>query len=183
MLRKILSAIKYSLKYDSLPIIRRYVIIGAFDGITYAVSTVTAVALTGIDFEKSVLALYTGLFAIAISSAWNSLVVEAKEKGLELKKLEQQVLRSLKGTIYDYAIKFSIFFSVIAHGLSPLIGVIPILVYTTTRHLSLTIFTSLIALGALGLFYEGKPSEKLKSVGLMVAAGVFAVVIAIFLNH
>ncbi|MEM4774181.1 MAG: hypothetical protein QXL33_05100 [Sulfolobaceae archaeon] len=163
--------------------IRRYIIIGAFDGITYAVSTITAIAITGIDFERSVLAIYTGLFAIAISSAWNSLVVEAKEKGLELKRLEQQVLRSLKGTIYDYAIKFSIIFSVISHGVSPLIGAIPILIYTYTKHLSLTIMISLISLGILGLFYEGNTIEKLKSVGVMMAAGVFAILVAIFLNH
>jgi predicted membrane protein (TIGR00267 family) len=181
--KKLLNAIKYSIKHDSKPILRRYIVIGAFDGITYVISTLVAIIFSGLPFEKASTTIYTGLIAIALSSAWNSLIVEAKEKNIELRRLEQQVLRSLKGTTYELSVKISIILSVISHGISPFLGLIPVLVYIVSNDLLISVISSLIALGVLGFLYEGSVKNKLKSISFMVIAGIFAILVAIYLNH
>ncbi|EZQ04860.1 membrane protein [Candidatus Acidianus copahuensis] len=181
MLEKVLEAFKYSLKYEK-SILRRYLILGSFDGILLTMGIVVSALATNLSVRDTNLATISGITAVAISSAWNSLVVEAKEKIEEYNELQRQMMRSLKGTIYDYGTKATIFLSTITHGSSPFLGIILLLSYDYSRNLGIIIGISMIVLFLLGLSYEGSFKEKVLSGLLILIAGVITAVITVILN-
>ncbi|BCS91688.1 hypothetical protein L3N51_00907 [Metallosphaera sp. J1] len=150
--------------------LRRYLILGAFDGVLLSlgilVSSTLAKASTGV-IELTVI---SGVIAVAISSAWNSLIVEVKERKLEFERLERQMMRSLKGSTYDYGMKITIVLSVLSHGLSPFLGLLSLVVTLVTKTVVYGVVVSLGELFLLGLAYEGSLKEKIRS-GLVIALG------------
>ncbi len=182
MLEKIIDGLKYSIKYDK-SILRRYLILGAFDGILLATGVLISAAASKLSIQDTNLAVLSGIIAIAISSMWNSLVVEAKERKLEYEQLERQMMKRLKGTIYDYGMKSTIVLSVISHGLSPFLGVFAVIVYDYTKDIFYGILISLVILFILGLSYEGDLREKLQSGVIIIIAGIITVLITMLINH
>lgn len=179
MLEKLLDALKYSLKNDK-SIFRRYLILGAFDGLLLVVSIVTAALITHIDVQTVDLTAVSGLVSIAVSSILNSAIVEIKEKELEFQNLEKQMMRSLKGTIYDYGMKITVILSAVAHGVSPFLGLVTLLAFNYTRNFIMVLLSSSVVLFVLGMFYEGDIKEKIKtSIFIVVSGLIVALIVAL----
>jgi len=173
-LRTLAEVIKYVGYMNLTPLLRRYLILGAFDGIVLAVSVIIPLYSLHTKPETVLLTAVGGLLGISISSAFNSLIVESEERRIELKNLERQLMKRLDGTVYDYGAKVAITLSALVHGLSPLLGFIPVLtdIYLGgIVGLLLSITSLALTLTALGLVYEGGMREKLRASLIMVIAG------------
>lgn len=181
MSQKLLTAFKMILKDDKSSF-RRYIVLGAFDGLLVALSIIASSAVSNTPISKLIPLTLSGIIGVSLSSMWNTIVVELKEREEELKRLERQMMRSLKGTVYDYSLKISVILSTISHTLSPFLGVIPLLLYIATRNVILTILLSGGSLSILGVFYEGQLKEKIFTVVLMVLAGIISAFLSIFIT-
>ncbi|MBB5252316.1 hypothetical protein [Sulfurisphaera ohwakuensis] len=181
MSQKLLDAFKIVVKSDKSSI-RRYLVLGAFDGLLVSLSIIVSSALAKTPIPKLIPLTLSGIVGVSLSSMWNTIVVELKEKEEELKELEKQMMRSLKGTVYDYSYKISVILSTIAHTLSPFIGLIPLLIYILLKNVTLTIILSAGSLSILGVFYEGEIKEKVFTIILMVVAGIIASLFSILIT-
>lgn len=168
----VIDGIKYALKHEKA-ILRRYLILGSFDGVLLALGILIPAIVTNVNIKNTEIAIISGLTAVAISSVWNSLIIEAREKIREYKELERQMMRSLKGTIYDYGTKATIVLSAIAHGVSPFLGLIVLYSYTFTKNAIIVLTSSSLVLFLLGLSYEGEIKDKIVSGILILGAGLF----------
>lgn len=181
MFDKLLEAFKVSLRNDR-QLIRRYLVLGAFDGILVAVSVLITSVIAGENIEKITPIVLSGITGVTISSMWNTMVVEIKEKREELRQLELQMMRKLKGTIYDYSFKLSIILTTLSHSLSPFLGLISLLIYQATRNVTLTIIFSAITLSGLGIVYEGDIKEKIGTAIMMFIAGIIASLLSLLIS-
>ncbi len=86
MASKLYEALKYVVKYELKSSIRRYIVLGAFDGILLSLSILLAGVISHINLTSISLSIYSGIIATAISSTWNALVVELGEKKLNWRK-------------------------------------------------------------------------------------------------
>ncbi|MCY0874188.1 MAG: hypothetical protein OWQ47_04580 [Acidianus infernus] len=172
MFEGIIDGLKYALKYER-SILRRYLILGSFDGLLLTLGIIMSATVGHIKVKDTEIAVLSGLTAVSISSIWNSLIVEAKEKREEYKELERQMMKSLKGTIYDYGTKATIVLSAFAHGISPFLGLIVLYSYITTRNMVMVLSASSFVLFLLGLSYEGEIKDKIESGLLILTAGLF----------
>ncbi|QKR00983.1 hypothetical protein GWK48_03800 [Metallosphaera tengchongensis] len=162
--------------------LRRYVILGAFDGVLLSLGVLVSSTLAGAPVKITEISVLTGLVAIGISSAWNSLIVEVKERRIEYERLERQMMKRLKGSVYDYGMKATIILSVLSHGLSPFLGLLALFLLLVTNRLVYAMAVSFAELFLLGLAYEGSKWDKIRS-GLFIAlGGVFTVVLSLLLG-
>ena len=181
MSQKLLEAFKIVLKSDKSTF-RRYIVLGSFDGLLVALSIIISSAISKTPISKVIPLTVSGLVGVSISSLWNTIVAEYKEKERELKELERQVMRSLKGTIYDYSFKIGVILATIAHTLSPFIGLIPLIVYIISKNVLITVLLSTASLSILGFIYEGEIKEKLFTVILMIIAGLASALFSILIT-
>ncbi len=182
MLEKVVQGLRYSLKYDK-SVLRRYTILGAFDGVLLATGILISNSAVKIPPKDILLSVISGIIAIAISSAWNALVVEAKERQKEFRDLERQMMRKLEGTVYEYGMKSTIVLSALLHGVSPFLGLIPVLIYVYSRSILFGVGSSLASLFILGVLYEGNLKEKLTSGMIILVAGVVTVLITALISR
>lgn len=182
MFERFFEGLKYSLKNER-PILRRYLILGAFDGVLVSSGILLSSYLAGASEKVITISTVTALVAVAVSSTWNSLIVELKERRLEFNRLERQMMKSLKGSIYDYGMKATILLSALAHGVSPFLGLISLLVLLATGNVDYTVAISLVELLGLGLTYEGDIYDKVRS-GLFIAlGGVLTLLVSLLLSR
>ncbi|MEM0187906.1 MAG: hypothetical protein QW550_00750 [Saccharolobus sp.] len=181
MLNKLYDALKYVVKYELKSSVRRYIILGAFDGILLTLSILLSGVLAHFSLSNISLSIHSGLIATSISSTWNTLVVELGEKRSELEKIERQVLRSLKGTIYDYSSKISAIMATAAHGLSPFSGLLILYSYYYLHSILLSLSIGVVSLGALGLLYGERIRDKLYSALQLVSVGLITSIIMLFI--
>ncbi|BCU71413.1 hypothetical protein [Stygiolobus caldivivus] len=181
MSNKLWEAFRVSLRNDK-HLIRRYIILGAFDGILVAISVLLTSVLARESTPKIVSVVVSGIIGVTISSMWNTMVVEVKEKREELRQLELQMMRKLKGTIYDYSFKISIILTTLSHSLSPFFGLVSLIVYLSTRSIMLTVLISAVILSGLGILYEGDLKEKIGTAILMFIAGIVASLLSILIS-
>ena len=172
MFEGIIEGLKYALKYER-SVLRRYLILGAFDGLLLTIGIIMSAIVEDIKVKDTEIAILSGLTAVSISSMWNSLIVEAKEKREEYKELERQMMKSLKGTIYDYGTKATIILSAFAHGVSPFLGLLVLYSYVISRNMVIVVSSSSLVLFLLGLSYEGEIKDKIESGILILLAGLF----------
>ncbi|AHC51841.1 membrane protein [Sulfolobus acidocaldarius SUSAZ] len=177
----LLEAFKIAIR-DNLPLLRRYLILGAFDGILVGLSILVSTVIVEANFNTILLGIMSGLIGVAMSSLCNTLVVEIKEKELELRNLERQILKSLKGTIIDYSQKIGIFLNTLVHGLSPFIGVVIIVFYYFSENMWVTIFLSSLILSILGSIYSGEIKERINTAIIMLIAGLVTAALSILLT-
>ncbi|MEM2662381.1 MULTISPECIES: hypothetical protein [Metallosphaera] len=181
MFDRFIEGLRYSLRNER-PMLRRYLVLGAFDGVLLSLGILVSSILANAPSRVIELTVVSGIIAVSISSAWNSLIVEVKERKLEFDRLERQMMRSLKGSTYDYGMKVTIVLSVLAHGLSPFLGLISLYVTLLTRALAYGIVTSLGELFLLGLAYEGSWKEKIRSGIIIAVGGALMLVISYYLG-
>ncbi|AWR97545.1 hypothetical protein DFR86_08255 [Acidianus sulfidivorans JP7] len=181
MLDKIIDGLKYSLKNDK-SILRRYLILGSFDGLLLSVSIITSAIITHLSTRTTDITVISGLISISISSILNSAIAEIKEREIEFEYIEKQMMKSLKGTIYDYGMKITIILSALAHGFSPFLGIIILLAFNYTRNLLIILLSSSAILFGLGILYEGDIKEKIKTSIFIVLAGLVVAFIVYLIN-
>ncbi|MCQ4344473.1 MAG: hypothetical protein NO117_05895 [Sulfolobales archaeon] len=171
-----LEALKLALKQDK-DTFRRYMVLGAFDGLVVGVSLI--VALGTLSNEELVIhSALSGIIGVSAASFWNTVVAESREKAIELRNLERQMLRALKGTIYEKVNNYSVWISALIHALSPLLGMLIVLAYTLSESTTLATALGLAVISALGLMYEGTIKERLKSTAVMTVAGILTALLA-----
>ena len=161
---------------------RRYLVLGAFDGLIVSLSILLAVG-NALNVGEVINAVTSGLIGVSAASFWNTLVAEGKEKELELRELERQMLRSLKGTVYEKSARIVVWVSSLVHALSPLIGFVNVLVFLVVRDLVVAGAVGIASISALGLVYEGDLREKARSVLIMTVAGIVTALLAVTIGH
>jgi len=179
--QKLIEAFKIVLRNDKSTL-RRYIVLGSFDGLLVALSIIISSAISKTSIPKVIPLTVSGLVGVSISSLWNTVIAEYKEKERELKELERHVMRSLKGTVYDYSFKISVILATLAHTLSPFIGLVPLIVYIVSKNVAITILLSVVSLSILGFIYEGEIKEKLLTMILMVIAGLTSALFSILIT-
>ncbi|WP_338600416.1 hypothetical protein V6M85_11930 [Sulfolobus tengchongensis] len=181
MVNKLYEAFMYVIKYELKQSIRRYVILGAFDGILLGLSILLAGVISHISLDSISISIYSGIVATAISSTWNALVVELGEKKTELERMEKQVLKSLRGTIYDYSGKIASVLAAIAHGLSPFLGLTVLYMYEYSHSTFLSLCVGLASLGILGLLYGEGIKNKIYTMIQLIVAGIVTAFITLLI--
>jgi len=176
---KLYEALKYVVKYELKSSIRRYIVLGAFDGILLSLSILLAGVISHINLTSISLSIYSGIIATAISSTWNALVVELGEKKTELEKIEKQVLKSLKGTIYDYSAKIAAVLAAIAHGISPFVGLLVFYSYVYSHDSILSLSVGMLSLAVLGLLYGEGIKAKIYTMVQLIVAGIITALITL----
>lgn len=170
--------------FGMLSIFRRYFILGMFDGIITSISVVFGGFLTSTADRELITVGLSGLIGVAVSSGANAFVVEERETTLQLEKLERQMMRSLKSTIYYTSFRASIWISVIVHGLSPLVGLLVIYSYVVMRGflgLGTSLLLSFIMLIASSFLYGENFSEKMKTSIYITISGIISIMIIFLL--
>jgi len=177
---------------EAIPQLRRYITLGMFDGIVVALAAIIAVDLKNLSSSILWTSGLSSLLGVALASAWNTVQAELLERASEIKKIERTILRPLKGTMLEKAYKISIMICTIAHSLSPLTGLLLILLYLALRSvapgtaLPLTMLSGSIVLGLLGLMYKNELEKKdlVKLCMLMSSVTVgLVIVLALVLGH
>lgn len=170
------------------PILRRYVILGVFDGILIVLTIILATWIKRLEPEVTWTSGVSGIIGISIASLWNTIQAEWHERYVELRRIERYILRSLRGTLYEKAYLASIILSTIAHTLSPLVGLAPLTIYKTLHDIGIdglvpSITTSLTILLLLGLMYRRELGtlHSVKSGIFMMIAGLLAVAITLII--
>jgi len=177
---KLYEAFKYVIKYELKSSIRRYIVLGAFDGILLSLSILLSSVISHFPISDITVAVLSGTIATAVSSTWNALVVELGEKKAELERLEKQVLKSLRGTIYDYSGKISAVLSAISHGASPFLGLLILYAYQYSQNYLVSLILGLVLLGILGLLYGEKLRDKAMTMAQLIVAGLITSFLILF---
>ena len=187
LLRNLAKQIAEALRVTgTVPLIRRYIVLGVFDGLLVSLSAVSASYLH--NMEVSVLNIYalSSIIAVVVASLWNTIQAEVLERIAELRKIERSMLRSMRGTLIEHAHKISAIVCVIAHSLSPLAGLVVVYIYadlcTVVGHSTafyITVAAAAALLAALGLLYLGElpTRDLLKMSALMTSASISLIMI------
>ena len=112
------------------PIVRRYFVLGAFDGALTILGIILGAFFAGAvkaQVNLIVAAGISALVALAISSVVGAYEAERVEKKLDQKKVEKALLAKV-GNEHEEAYRFAARASAVVHGISPLVaGFIPII--------------------------------------------------------
>jgi len=189
MRQRLRRLITYLQLTDTLPQIRRYVVLGVFDGLLVALSIVTAAFARGLSSETIWTTGLSSVMAVVIASAWNTIQAEVFERVAELRKIERTILRPLRGTVLDHAHKVAAAVCVLVHALAPLAGLLILYIYTLLLkiipdmafYITLGVAGTLLAL--LGLMYVRELSVKdvVKLSSLMASAAISLVAVILLL--
>ncbi|TLZ55357.1 MAG: hypothetical protein E6K12_00750 [Methanobacteriota archaeon] len=167
-------------EYDEItnvgPIIRRYFVIGAFDGALTVLGIIIGASAFGTLEEHKALVLsasFGAAIALAVSSAVGAYEAERVEKKLDIRTIERAMLARLSEE-HREAFQFAAILSAIVHGIAPLIaGLLPILpfVFLDARTATiLAIVITLVILFLLGVYLGNLVRERVLVTGLRFAA-------------
>ncbi len=175
-------------EYDEItnvgPIIRRYFVIGAFDGaLTVLGIIIGAVAAGATEAHKALIlsASVGAAVALAVSSAVGAYEAERVEKKLDITTIERALLARLSEE-HREAFRFAAIVSAAVHGVAPLFaGLLPLIPFVFLEVGSATIAAIVVALVILfiiGAYLGNLVRERVVVTGLrFVAAGVGTAVI------
>jgi predicted membrane protein (TIGR00267 family) len=167
-------------EYDEItnvrPIIRRYFVIGAFDGALTVLGIIMGAGAFG-DLEAHkvlvVSASFGAAIALAVSSAVGAYEAERVEKKLDIRTIERAMLARLSEE-HQEAFRFAAIVSAIVHGIAPLIAgllpVIPFLLLDARTATVVAIVVTLVILFALGAYLGNLVRERVLVTGLRFAA-------------
>ncbi len=173
---------------QALPQLRRYVVLGMFDGIIVTLSLIITVDVGKLGPKVLWTSVLSSLIGVAIASAWNTVQAELLERMTELRKIERTLLRPLRGTVLDKAHKVSIVLCSLVHALSPLAGLLLVLLYEYLRCLTpelalpITVTSAGIALGSLGIMYLGElRTSDIAKLSLLMSSATIGLVVVLLL--
>jgi predicted membrane protein (TIGR00267 family) len=167
-------------EYDEItnlrPIIRRYFVIGAFDGALTVLGIIIGSSAFG-DLEAHkvlvVSASFGAAIALAVSSAVGAYEAERVEKKLDIRTIERAMLARLSEE-HQEAFRFAAILSAIVHGIAPLIAgllpVIPFLLLDARTATVVAVVITLVILFALGAYLGNLVRERVLVTGLRFAA-------------
>ncbi len=175
---------------QTLPLLRRYVVLGMFDGIIVTLSLIATADIGKLATGALWTAAIGSLVGIATASAWNTIQAELLERAAELRKIERTLLRSLKGTVLERAHKISMLLCALVHAVSPLTGLLLVILYLHLKSYSITSpyalpITTVVAgsvLGVLGIMYLGELEKSdVAKLSLLMSSATIGVVIILLL--
>src|SRR5438067_4538325 len=115
-------------EYDEItnvgPIIRRYFVIGAFDGALTVLGIIIGASAFGTLEEHRALVLsasFGAAIALAVSSAVGAYEAERVEKKLDIRTIERAMLARLSEE-HKEAFQFAAILSALVHGIAPLLA-------------------------------------------------------------
>jgi predicted membrane protein (TIGR00267 family) len=167
-------------EYDEItnvrPIIRRYFVIGAFDGALTVLGIIIGASAFG-DLEAHkvlvVSASFGAAIALAVSSAVGAYEAERVEKKLDIRTIERAMLARLSEE-HQEAFRFAAILSAIVHGIAPLIAgllpVIPFLLLDARTATVVAVIITLVILFALGAYLGNLVRERVLVTGMRFAA-------------
>ncbi len=167
-------------EYDEItnvrPIIRRYFVIGAFDGALTVLGIIIGASAFG-DLEAHkvlvVSASFGAAIALAVSSAVGAYEAERVEKKLDIRTIERAMLARLSEE-HQEAFRFAAILSAIVHWIAPLIAgllpVIPFLLLDARTATVLAVIITLVILFALGAYLGNLVRERVLVTGMRFAA-------------
>jgi len=166
------------------PIIRRYFVIGAFDGSLTVLGIIIGASAVGATEAHKALILSASIgasVALAVSSAVGAYEAERVESKLDIRTIERAMLARLSEE-HREAFRFAAFLSALVHGIAPLIAaLLPILPFAFLEVRTATvaaIVVTLVILFVLGAYLGNLVRERLVVTGLrFVAAGLGTAVV------
>ena len=180
-------------EYDEItnvgPIIRRYFVIGAFDGaLTVLGIIISSSAFGDLESHKALVlsASFGAAIALAVSSAVGAYEAERVEKKLDIRTIERALLARLSEE-HREAFRFAAIVSALVHGVAPLIAallpVIPFLLLDARTAAIAAIVITLVILFVLGVYLGNLVRERVLVTGLrFAAAGIGTALILWFLG-
>jgi predicted membrane protein (TIGR00267 family) len=178
-------------EYDEItnvgPIIRRYFVIGAFDGALTVLGIIIGASAFG-DLESHkglvVSASFGAAIALAVSSAVGAYEAERVEKKLDIRTIERALLARLSEE-HREAFRFAALVSAGVHGVAPLIAallpVVPFLLFDARTAVVAAIVITLVILFALGAYLGNLVRERVLVTGLRFAAAGIGTAIILWL--
>jgi predicted membrane protein (TIGR00267 family) len=175
-------------EYDEItnlgPIIRRYFVIGAFDGALTVLGIIIGGSAFGdLEEHKGLIlsAAFGAAIALAVSSAVGAYEAERVEKKLDLRTIERAMLARLSEE-HREAFRFAALLSALVHGIAPLLAallpVIPFLLVDAGTAVLSSIAITLTILFLLGAYLGNLVRERALLTGLrFVAAGAGTAVV------
>jgi predicted membrane protein (TIGR00267 family) len=172
-----------------LPILRRYFVIGAFDGaLTILGIIIVAFAVVDVEALKAfVVASSVGAaIGLAVSSAVGAYEAERVEKKLDIRTIERALLARLSEEHRD-AFRFAAVLSALIHGIAPLFAgllpVVPFLFLDPETSVLASIAVTLAILFVLGAYLGNLVRERAVWTGLrFVAAGIGTALLLLLLG-
>ena len=170
-------------EYDEItnvgPIIRRYFVIGAFDGALTVLGIIIGAYAVGASEAHKALILSASIgaaIALAVSSAVGAYEAERVEKKLDIRTIERAMLARLSEE-HKEAFQFSAILSALVHGIAPLLAaLLPIIPFAFLDFRDATIAAILISfvlLFVIGAYLGNLVRERVIVTGLrFVAAGL-----------
>ena len=167
-------------EYDEItnvgPIIRRYFIIGAFDGALTVLGIIIGAAAFGeLEAHKGLIlsASFGAAFALAVSSAVGAYEAERVEKKLDIRTIERAMLARLSEE-HREAFRFAALLSAFVHGIAPLLAallpIIPFAFVDAGTAVLAAIGITLAILFVLGAYLGNLVRERIVLTGLRFAA-------------
>jgi predicted membrane protein (TIGR00267 family) len=167
-------------EYDEItnvgPIIRRYFIIGAFDGALTVLGIIIGAATFGeLEAHKGLIlsASVGAAFALAVSSAVGAYEAERVEKKLDIRTIERAMLARLSEE-HREAFRFAALLSAFVHGIAPLLAallpIIPFAFVDAGTAVLAAIMITLTILFVLGAYLGNLVRERIVLTGLRFAA-------------
>jgi len=178
-------------EYDEItnvgPIIRRYFVIGAFDGALTVLGIIIGSSAFGTLEEHKALVLsasFGAAIALAVSSAVGAYEAERVEKKLDIRTIERAMLARLSEE-HREAFQFAAILSAIVHGVAPLIaGLLPIIpfIFLDARTATVAaVATTLVILFVLGVYLGNLVRERVLVTGLRFAAAGIGTAVLLWL--
>ena len=167
-------------EYDEItnlgPIIRRYFVIGAFDGALTVLGIIIGGSAFGdLEEHKGLIlsAAFGAAIALAVSSAVGAYEAERVEKKLDLRTIERAMLARLSEE-HREAFRFAALLSALVHGIAPLLAallpVIPFVLVDAGTAVLAAIVITLTILFLLGAYLGNLVRERALLTGLRFAA-------------
>ncbi len=158
------------------PVVRRYLVIGAFDGALTILGVVIGIALSRGDAPGSTqLILAAGIsaaIALAVSSTVGAYEAERVEKKLDQRSIERAMLAELSQE-HREAFRFAATLSAVVHGVAPLVAalvpVVPFLVLPFWEATAAAIGVTLGLLFVIGAYLGTIVRERIFVTGLRFA--------------
>ncbi|MEM4262771.1 MAG: VIT1/CCC1 transporter family protein [Thermoplasmata archaeon] len=172
--------------HDTMPIIRRYFVIGTFDGaLTILGIILGAYAVGKLSNDLVLVAGMAAGIGLAISSAVGAFEAERIEIALRHKEIERAMLTRVKGDREETQF-ISNLASAVVHGVSPLVGIfiplVPFLFLPSLDAMYCAIILANAFLFAIGAYLGSILKEMILYTGLrfVIAGLVTAIVIFLF---
>ena len=161
------------------PIIRRYFVIGAFDGALTILGIIIGASVAGVTEETKYVILFASVSAaigLAVSSTVGAYEAERVESKLDQRTIERAMLSKISEEHRD-AFRFAAFLSAFVHGIAPLIAavlpLVPFMLLPIREATVASIVVTMVFLFGIGAYLGRLVRERFFYTGLrFVAAGL-----------